>query len=159
ARQRQDADPAAARQPVFRITNDYQLVVAERDDGEVGPPERQRHDAEIDRVVQAGFVDFVGAAIFDVNLDLRIGFNELFDVRRQFVKADAVHGGDPYRAGDQRRFDAHPLFQRAVPLQNLFAAGVEGFSRFGRRDAPALAAFDQLPAEPPLQELDLLADG
>src|SRR5262249_53089821 len=50
-RQRPDADPAATRQPMFRVTNNDQLVVPERDDGDIGPPQGQRYDTEIDGVV------------------------------------------------------------------------------------------------------------
>src|SRR5262249_7041407 len=61
--QRLDAHAMAARQLMFGVANDDELVVAKRNDGEVRPPERQRDNAEIDRVVEAGLVDLVGATI------------------------------------------------------------------------------------------------
>src|SRR5215475_2739113 len=117
--ERLDARPAAARELVFGIANDDQLDVAKPNDGEVRSPERQRDDAEINRIVETGFVDFVGAAVFDVDLDLRVSLDELFNVGRQLVQADAVNGGDPDRAGRRRRVDPHPFLQSAKMFENL----------------------------------------
>src|SRR5262249_11322490 len=154
-----DAHAAAARELVFGITNDDQLVVAKPNDLEVGAPERQRDNAKINRIVETGFIDFVGAAVFDLDFDLRVGPDELFDVRRQFVQADAVNGGDLDRAGRRRRFDLHPLFQRMKMFENLPAFGVENPSGFGERHAFAPAPLDQLLVESLFERFDLLADG
>src|SRR5215475_2462885 len=125
----------AARQLMFGVANDNELVVAKRNDGEVRPPERQRDNAEIDRVVETGLIDLVGATVFDVYFYLRVSLDEPFDVGRQLVQADAVNGGHLDRAGDRGRFGPHPLFQRADPFENLFAFGVKDSPGLGGRHA------------------------
>src|SRR5499426_2275345 len=140
--ERLDAHSMASRQLMFGVANDDELVVAKRNDGEVRPPERQRDNAEIDRVVQTGFVDLVGATVFDVHFYLRVGLDESFDVRRQLVQADAVNGGHLDRAGDRRRLGPHPLFQRAEPFENLPAFGVKDSPGLGGRHALRSPALD-----------------
>src|SRR5262245_26318554 len=158
--ERLDAHAMAARQLMFGVANDDELVVAKRNDGEVRPPERQRDNAEIDSVVETGLVDFVGATVFDVDFYLRVGLDEPFDVGRQLVQADAVNGGHLDRAGDRGRFGPHPLFQRAEPFENLLAFGVKDSPGLGGRHAPRRpAALDQPLFESLFERLDLLADG
>src|SRR5215813_6024199 len=158
--ERLDAHAMAARQLMFGVANDDELVVAKRNDGEVRPPERQRDNAEIDRVVETGLVDLVGATVFDVDFYLRVSLDEPFDVGRQLVQTNAVNGGHLDRAGDRGRFDPHPLFQRAEPFENLLAFGVKDSSGLGGRHAPRRpAALDQPLFESLFKRLDLLADG
>src|SRR5262245_14827358 len=158
--ERLDAHAMAARQLMFGVANDDELVVAKRNDGEVRPPEWKRDNAEIDSVVETGLVDLVGATVFDVDFNLRVGLDEPFDVGRQFVQADAVNGGHLDRSGDRRRLGPQPLFQRAETFDNLPTFGVKNPPGLGGRHATRRpAALDQPLFESLFERLDLLADG
>jgi hypothetical protein len=137
----------------------HQFVCAQRDDLQLRAAQRQSHDPEINRAAQTGFIDPVGAAVLEVDVHLRVRLDELLDVRRQLVQADAVDRRHADRAGDRGGARGEARLQRLKALNQLLAFGIEQPPGFGRRHSLAVAPLDQPLIVAPLQGAHLLADG
>ena len=103
------------------MTNHDQLVFAQVDHLELAVFGRVGHQAHIHHVAEHVFVDLVGTAILHVHVDGGITFQELLDVGRQIMQADAVNCRNPNGSGDDV-FDLLELaVERIVGLDDLLA--------------------------------------
>src|ERR1051326_4588677 len=140
------------------MTDEDERVLAQRDDFKLVVAARIGDEAQIHDVAGHVFVHLVGAAVFDVDGDRGIALQELFQVRRQIVQADAVNGRYADGAGDNV-FDFLKLaLEGLVGADDLLAVFIENLA-LARQAELLLAALDQQRFEKALERTDLLADG
>jgi hypothetical protein len=119
---------------------------------------RIRNQSEIDNITYDVVVNFVGSAIFDVNVYCRIRLEEPLEVRRQVMKADAVNCCHAHGARDDVFDLLQLMMQRVVTAYDLLAKVVKNLS-FAREAELLLAALDKQRFEEAFQRTDLLAHG
>ena len=115
--------------------HEHQFVVAKRNGDDLAALGRIGDDAEVDFALDEVFVNFVGAQIFEMNIDRRIVAQEFRQIRRQLVQTDAVNGADANRAGDHRADFAQAIFQLEEFADDFLARGVENLAGGGRFDS------------------------
>src|SRR5262245_58711361 len=150
--------PASMRQFVIAMTDDDPFILPKWNDFEVRFAQRQGDDSEIDQIIQTGIVDFVCPAVFDMDIDLWMRFDEPFDEGRQFMQPHAVDRCDADRPRDHLCFRPEPHLERLKTFGDLLAYFVQQPPGLGRDDAFSLSAIDQLLVESLFQCFDLLAD-
>jgi hypothetical protein len=92
-----------------------------------------------------------------MDIDLGIALEEFRKVRRQFVQANAVGGGDSDCAGDDVLKFLNSAAERIVRLKDLLAVIVQDLA-FAREPELLLAPLDQQGFEESFQRADLLTD-
>ena len=141
---------------MLRVADQHQRVLAQRADFQLAVARRIGHQAQVHDVAQHVFVHLVGAAVFDVHVDRRVALEELLQVGRQVVQADAVNGGDADGAGDDVLDLLQLAVQGVVGGDDLLAVIVEHLAFPGEAEL-LLAALDQQRFEEAFERADLLA--
>lgn len=144
------------RERVVGAANEHEPVASERDYIDLRAGRRIGDYAKIDRAVYHIIIDLVRAAVLYVNIDLRIGFYELLDDRRQLVEPDRIYGGDPDLPANDIAQPFYLLGERGVAFEYLSTSLIED-PPCGGRDKPATAALDKLAVETVFECADLLA--
>ena len=152
-----EADALVLGKRMLRVADQHQRVLAQRADLQLAVARRVGHQAQVHHVAQHVLIHLVGAAVFDVHVDRRVALQELLQVGRQVVQADAVNGGDADGAGDDVLDLLQLAVQRVVGGDDLLAVVVEHLAFPGQAEL-LLAALDEQRFEEALQRADLLAD-
>ena len=143
-------------QGVLGMADQDQRLLPERKDLQLAIASRIRDQAQINDIAEHILVNLVGAAVFDVDVDGGVGLEELLEVGRQIVQADAVDGGDPDGAGN----DVLDLLQLAVEGvvsgDDLLAVVVKNLAFAGEAEL-LFAALNKERLEEALERTDLLA--
>ena len=95
---------------MLRVAESTSGSLRSGNDCKLGILDRIRNQAEVHDVARHVVIHLVGAAVLDVDVDRRITFHELRDIRGQFTQADAVNRRNADIAGD----DVLQLLQFAV---------------------------------------------
>src|SRR5437588_180215 len=148
-----------ARERVVGSADEDEAVAAQRNDFEAATLFRIGDDAEVYGSAQNVAHDARRAAVFEVNLRLRVERHELAHDRRQLVKPDAVDGRHADSPPDRSRQLSHALFQLPVGRQHVAARMVERLARLRQVQlAPTAHAFKQSAFELRFEAPHLLAD-
>jgi hypothetical protein len=92
------------------------------------------HQAQVHHVAQNVFINLVGAAVFDVDIDGGKKLEEFFQIRRQIVQADAVNRGHADGAGNDVLDFLEAVLERVIGLDDLLAVFVKHLAFAGEAE-------------------------
>src|SRR5205085_8994329 len=153
-----DRHALAPRQFVVRTTYEDQPVAAKRDDFDLRARDRVSDNANVYRVVDDIFVDFIGATVFDVNVGVRKILDELFDDGRQLVQANRIDRRHAHLAADRIAHAFHLVVERVEAFDDFAAALIKRQAGGRRHQSAAATALDQAFLETIFKGAHLLAD-
>src|SRR6266404_4819701 len=129
---------------MVRRADQHEAVLAKGDDRDLRAPRGVVDDAEIDAAAQDILEDLRRAAVFEVDVHLRVRLEEALQWICELVEADAVDGRDAHAAAHGRAEALQLLAQLAVARRDVLARLVEELPRGCRLHAP-FRALDETP--------------
>jgi hypothetical protein len=143
---------------VARCTNDMQGIFFECFylESLARGGEGDKTDVRISR--RDRLIHFVGATIIDLNFDLGEGFQEIFDLGREFVQTQAWDSYQTDRAGNNIPHFLQ-LMLKTLVVADDFATGFVKELAFAGQGKLFAGAFQKGDAESDLDRAELLADG
>src|SRR5204863_8983746 len=99
---------------MVRGAHEDEAILAKWDDRDLRAPRGVRDDAEIDAAAQHVLEDLGRAAVFEVDVHLRVRLQEALQRVGELVETDAVDSRDPDAAAHRRAEALQLLAQLAV---------------------------------------------